>query len=358
MSDARAPTTPDGQRPDDAQTVVLSIQHPAHVHFFKHAYRELDTRGHEVHVFVRDKSVVCDLLDAEDVPHTVLLDAGGGNVYANQLRYEWRLLRATRRLDPDVFASVGGVSTSHVASVLGARGVAFTDTEHATLSNTLAFPFADTVCTPACFRGDAGDDHQRYDGYHELAYLHPDRFEPDPTVLDEVGVDADEQFVVLRSVAWSAAHDAGNGGFVDVRDAVERLEATGATVLVTAEADLPDAVADRRVSVPPERMHDLLAFADCFVGEGATMAAESAVLGTPAVYVNTLETGLTDELAEQYGLLFRCHGPDRQVHALSRATAVLDGAVDRDWDAHRADLLSERTDTTDVVVDQILGGGG
>jgi len=353
MSDVQDATTSATVRP---QTVVLSIQHPAHVHFFKHAYRELDARGHDVHVFVRDKSVVRDLLDAEGIPYTVLLDASGGNVYTNQLRYEWRLLRATRPLQPDVFAGVGGVSTSHVASVLGARSVAFTDTEHATLSNALAFPFADRVCTPVCFEGSAGDKHDRYPGYHELAYLHPDRFTPDPAVLDEVSVGEDERFAVLRLVAWQAAHDANQGGFGDPREVVERLEDTGATVLITSEAGLPDALADRHASIAPYRMHDLLAFADVFVGEGATMAAESAVLGTPAVYVNTLRTGLTDELSECYGLVFRCHGPDRQREAVTRAAAVLDGTIRRDWDAHRQELLLERVDTTPVVVDAILGG--
>ncbi len=35
----------------------------------------------------------------------------------------------------------------------------------------------------------------------------------------------------------------------------------------------------------------LLAYATLFIGEGATMASECAVLGTPAIYVNSLQLG-------------------------------------------------------------------
>lgn len=79
MSDAPSRTsggspTPASAPAADSQTVVLSIQQPAHVHFSKHAYRELDAGGHDVRVFVQDTSVVCDLLDAEGVPCDVVHD--------------------------------------------------------------------------------------------------------------------------------------------------------------------------------------------------------------------------------------------------------------------------------------------
>jgi predicted glycosyltransferase len=55
--------------------------------------------------------------------------------------------------------------------------------------------------------------------------------------------------------------------------------------------------------VPPDRNLDLLAFARLYVGEGATMAAEAACLGTPAIWVSTLQWGYVSILAKEYGLL-------------------------------------------------------
>jgi predicted glycosyltransferase len=272
-------------------------------------------------------------------------------IAVEQAKYELRLLGVALRFRPDVVGAIGGLAASHVASAVGARSVVFTDTEHATVSNKLTFPFADRVCTPMCYRDSIGEKQDPYPGYHELAYLHPQRFSPDPSVLDEVDVEETEPFVVLRLITWDAAHDVGQGGFDDVTDVVERLEATGRRVLITAEGDLPAEVADRQVSVEPHRMHDLLYYADLFVGEGATTAAESAVLGTPAVYVNSLSMGYTDELDDEYGLLFGFHGENRHGRALEEAVDVLDRDVR--WKRRRGRLLADSCDVTDVVVNRL-----
>jgi predicted glycosyltransferase len=100
-------------------------------------------------------------------------------------------------------------------------------------------------------------------------------------------------------------------------------------------------------------MHDLLAFADLFVGEGATMAAESAVLGTPAIYVNTLTMGYTDELDERYELLFNYQQEDRHERALEKAVSILE--EDTDWQRRRERLLDDKIDTTDVVLHALTG---
>lgn len=337
------------------ETIVLTVQHPAHVHFFRHVDETLRRHGYDVSVFARGEPIVRCLLERYDVEYEALLDPPEvrGRQALMQARYEWRLLRRARQLDPDVIAAIGGVAAAHVGSVVGARSVVFTDTEHATLSNRLAFPFADTICTPSCYRDDIGRKQVEYDGYHELSYLHPSRFTPNPAVLDELGLAPDDRYVVLRAVDWGAAHDAGESGFDDLVDVVTRLEATGVEVLISAEGPLPPGLAGNRLEVAPHRMHDLLYYADCFVGEGATMAIESAVLGTPAVYVNSLETGVTDELAEDYGLLFLCHGEQRQRTAIDHATEILEGDDEGDWERRRIDLLTDKEDTLPVVLERL-----
>ncbi|QLG63940.1 DUF354 domain-containing protein [Halorarum salinum] len=344
--------------------VLVSVQHPAHVHFYRHAIAELRERGHDVHVFAVDKDVTVDLLEAHGVDHTVLAERSpGGSVPRAQATYEYRLWRAARRIEPDVATGIGGVAASHVATLVGARGVVFTDTEHATLSNRLAFPFADRICTPTCYRDRIGPKQYAYPGYHELAYLHPDRFTPDPDALADLDVDPDDTFVVFRLVRWDAMHNAGGDGFEDaaggvegLRNAIERLEATGADVLITSEKSLPPALEEYRATVATHRMHDLLAHADLFLGESGTMTAESAVLGTPSIYVHENDTGLTDDLAE-YGLVYPFHGPDRHEAGLEKAVAVLEGREDADWGARRERLLADRRDTTDVIVERLLHEG-
>ena len=58
-------------------------------------------------------------------------------------------------------------------------------------------------------------------------------------------------------------------------------------VLITSESKLPAEFEPYRVKVAPEKMHDLLYYAALYVGEGGTMASESAVLGTKAIHIST-----------------------------------------------------------------------
>ncbi|QLK25814.1 DUF354 domain-containing protein [Natrinema zhouii] len=339
--------------------VIVTIQHPGHVHFFKHAIRELQSKGHELHVFARENEVTVELLERAEIDHEVL--AGESNsllsLAAVQATYETRLLRRARRIEPDVITAIGGVAAAHVASVVGAKSVVFYDTEHATIITKLAYPFADVVCTPECYQGDIGSKQLTYPGYHELAYLHPDRFEPDPAVLEDAGLEPEETLVVMRLSSWDSSHDVGQGGFDNPVDVVERLEDTGATVLLTSEVDLPAELESRRYTMAPDRMHDLLAYADCFVGEGATMAAEAAVLGTPAVYVNSLALGYVTELDDEYGLVFSYNGENRHARSLERAISIVEEDDRSTWQRRRDRLLADRIDVTDVIVREVKTAG-
>ncbi|MBX0295758.1 DUF354 domain-containing protein [Haloarcula nitratireducens] len=337
-------------------TVMFTIQHPAHVHFFKHAIWALEDEGREVHVVARDNEVALDLLDSYDIDYTVLANESGSlaQLAVVQTAYELRSIRYALKVDPDVVAGVGGVTAAHTAAVVGAESVVFTDTEHATLINKITHPVADYVATPTCYTEDAGDNQVTYPSYHELAYLHPDRFEPDTSAFEDLRVDPDEKFVVVRLSAWDSSHDVGASGVRDIHDAVDRLEATGATVLITSEVPLPDDLERCRTLVPPEEIHQLLAHADLFIGEGATMASESAVLGTPAVYMNSLTMGYTDELEAEYDLLWNFNEDDEQDAALERAVAILEDAESDRWESRRERLLDDKQDATGVVL-RMLG---
>jgi len=183
------------------------------------------------------------------------------------------------------------------------------DTEHAKFANGVTFPFADVICTPSCFNYDAGPKQVRYNGYHELAYLHPNRFTPDPAVLTELGLAEGDPFTIVRFVSWQASHDVGQHGIRNKVGLVKALESYG-RVLITSEGALPEELRSYQIRVSPEKLHDLLYYATLYVGEGATTASECAVLGTHAIYVNSLGLGYTTEEDEKYHLVSDFSGRD------------------------------------------------
>ncbi|MBX0324310.1 DUF354 domain-containing protein [Halomicroarcula sp. F13] len=336
--------------------VVVTVQHAGHVHFFKHAIDELTRRGHDVRVFARDNEASIELLECCDIDYEVLAGSSDSllSLATAQATYEARLLRRAMAFEPDVMTAIGGVAVSHVASLVGARSVVFYDTEHATLIRRLAFPFADTVCTPDCFRDNVGSKQVRYPAYHELAYLHPDHFDPDESVLEDVGLETDDDVVLVRLGDWSSSHDVGVSGIDDPVALVEQLEADGAEVLLSTEGDLPDGLTSRGFDLEPDRFHDLLAAIDLYVGEGGTTAAECATLGTPAVYVSDLTLGYLDELESRYGLVINCAGDEGTDTAAEAARSML-AEPETEFQQRRMHLLTEKVNPTDVILEQLTG---
>jgi len=183
--------------------------------------------------------VTTDLLDAAGVPYAVVSHAGAGPLsrIGELLEREIGLVRLARRIDPDVVVSQVDPAAVHAARLVGARAVVFDDSEHERLVAGLTHRFADVVCTPSGFDRDV-PNQRRYDGFHELAYLHPNRFTPDPAALQRHGVDPESSYAVVRFVAWDAHHDLGRRGFSPAgkQQLVERLDEHG-TVYVTAEGE-------------------------------------------------------------------------------------------------------------------------
>jgi len=341
--------------------VLVDVSHPAHVHLFRNAVTELDDRGHEVRVVSREKDVTTDLLDAYGIDHVPLSAKAGGGV-AGTAR-EWtargaRLLRLAVDFRPDVVLSRLNPTAAYVSRLLGVPNVVFHDTEQAGLLDRATTPFASVVCTPAEFARDVGDHQLRYEGYHELAYLHPARFEPDPRRLTDAGVDPDEPFSVVRLVEWTAHHDAGAAGFGPdtVRELVDRLGESGA-VYLSSEADLPADLADYEAPVASDAVLDLLAYADCYVGDSGTMATEAALLATPTVRYDPYDASMGNfETLADMGLV-DSRADERA--AVERAVSL---AADPDaggrWRRRRRRLLGEKVDVTAFMVELVEEVGG
>ncbi|QKY21969.1 DUF354 domain-containing protein (plasmid) [Halolamina sp. CBA1230] len=332
--------------------LLVDVTHPAHVHLFRNAIEVLRRRGHEVRVVAREKDVTLDLLAAYGVDHVSLSRSRPG---ATGTVREWvgragGLLRLARSFDPDVVLSRLNPAAAYVSAALGAPNVVFHDTEVAGLLDRVTLPAAAVVATPAAFDRELPATHVRYRGFHELAYLHPARFEPDGDRLRAHDVDPDEPYSVVRLVAMDAHHDRGNEGVPaeTVRRLVNELGDHGA-VYVTSEAPLPDDLAEYAAPVPVDAMHDLLAFADCYAGDSSTMATEAAVLGTPSVRYNPLdgEMGNFEQLGEA-GLV-RSHR-DPETAADSAVELVADPEAGKRWRRRRRHLLAEVVDPTAFAV--------
>lgn len=334
--------------------IIVDIGHPAHVHFYKNFIRRMEERGHELVVTARDKDVALPLLKAFDIEYEVVGKIGKGKF---DLAREWverdrKVYSIAKRFHPSILTGVHNPCVAHIARLTKAKSIIFTDTEHAKMANWVTFPFADVICTPSCFKKDLGKKQVRYNGYHELAYLHPNYFKPDPSVLDELGLKKDDKFVIVRFVAWQASHDIGQRGFGKTTKLrlVTELEKY-ATVFITSESPLPEEFKNHRLTIPPERIHDLLYYATMYIGEGATMASECATLGVPAIYTNPLRLGYLDEQEEGYGLIYNLQDAEKVVQKATQLFQQQD--LKQEWARKRKRLLKDKIDVTQFMMNFI-----
>lgn len=285
--------------------VLIDITHPAHVHFFRHAIAELGARGHVVSVTARDKDLSAQLLTEFGIAAKVLDKALHGpagapwRILGRDIKLWWHCLR----FRPDVLGAISGMFVAHAGWLLRKPVVVWDNAEHQTLAHRITFPFVTAIKSPESYLLRVPKKHHRFCGYNALAYVHRNRFTPDPAEVRAAGIDPEEKYCVVRFVSWSAAHDVGARGISPDRKLrfVQTL-ARHARVYVTCEGRVPPELKPYRLRIPPGQILHVLAYASLYVGEGATMASEAAPLGTPSVYINTLRCGYIDMLAER-GLL-------------------------------------------------------
>ena len=340
--------------------VHVDVCHPAHVHLFKNVIGKLNRAGHETLVTSREKEVTTQLLDAYDIDHRPISTKGTSKL---SLASEWilrelRALRTLRSFDPDVVLSHLNPVAVHAATVAGADAIIFNDDEAASdLIGWMSYPFTSVICTPLGFQDSLGPKQRHYDGLHELAYLHPNRFEPDPDLLRQYGIDPNEPYFVLRFVSWGAHHDIGQSGlsWAAKQELVEFLSERG-TVYISLEGEASSDLDANEIPVPPEHIHHLLAFADLYAGDSQTMALEAAVLGTPSVRSNSLVSNTTlghfATLETEYGLI-RSITDEREAIATVREL-VRDSNTSERWHDRRHRLLDDTIDVTEYML-EIIG---
>ena len=287
--------------------ILIDICHPAHVHFFRWISDILKQRGHEVLVTSRDKEVTLKLLDEHRWSHLPLSAAstsGSFGLLRELFTRNIALWKVVREFKPDVMTAIGGIFVAQVGFVSRIPSVVFYDAENAKLQNLLTYPFASVVAVPNCYEGWLPKSHTRYQGYHELSYLHPDHFTSDRETALANGLSLNAETFILRIVSWNANHDVGETGWSQdlLREVVGYLGRKG-KVIISSEAQLPEDLQPYSYQGNPAELHHVMAFSRLFVGESATMASECVVLGVMAIYAAHTGRGYCNEQERRYRLL-------------------------------------------------------
>lgn len=364
------PSPPDYRGPAaymEKLRIYIDLGHPAHAHAMRFFIEEMKRRGHRLLITARDKDITFCLLRAWGIEFTGrgrgISPAGGwfrkmvpavlregvllGGKFLNLVTTTMRLYPRVKKFKPDLVLSWCSYHAALIGRLLGKPVITFEDTENVPFLHTINRLLSTSMVTPACFEKKLGNRHIRFNGYKELASLHPGRFAPDPLPRSMSG-----PYIVLRFVSWQAYHDRGHKGISpEMKILIVKRLSRFARVYISSEIPLPPELMPYRLPVSCEMGHQVLNKARLFFGESASMAAEAAVLGVPSIYIDNTGRGYTREL-EKYGLLFNFGEEDDSVQkALDKAVGLLGNHhLDTEWKEKQKTMLEGKEDVTSWMV--------
>lgn len=272
--------------------IVIDIGHPGHVHLFRNFSKIMQDRRHTVVFFVRQKECEIDLLEHYKLTYYSLGKHRKSKIGKILGLIIFPIMMAVKlfKFKPDIFLSHGSIYLAIVSKLFQKPHVSFEDTGNMEQIR-LYKPFTDVILTSDVFPFNYGEKQIRYKGHHEMAYLNPNYFSAKKI---------SKNYALIRLVSWNASHDSGQEGIDKdlLGKIIKIMQENNIQILISGESELPEELKQYKISIHPHEMLDYLANAKIFIGEGATMAMESAVLGTPAVYVNTLRATNCEDISK------------------------------------------------------------
>jgi uncharacterized protein len=320
--------------------VWVDITAPAHVLVFRPLVAILRQRGDEVEITTRDFSQNVELLRRHGLEAEVIGRHGGRSALGKLATMGTRLGGLVRWARGRRFDAALAHASHHLTMAARALRIPSTTTfdyEWATLQHQFGCRAATRVVVPEAIPperlaryGVRASKLRQYPGLKEEYYLAD--FEPDPAVLEELGLDRERLLVVVRTPSDYALYQRRPSPlFPTLLDHLGRRDEVHA-VVVPRTNEQRDAA--RRLELPslvvPEGAVDaqsLIAFSDLVISGGGTMNREAVALGVPVYTLFGGRLGAVDAALLRDGRLRQLTDPGSLELAKRRDSA---GRVRRD----------------------------
>lgn len=287
--------------------LLFHYTHPADVNFFKNAVKIL-RRNHEIILMARPRGNLVTILEHESKGLPIYtFGEHQSEVYRKVLSEPVRILKQLSFLNKnkiDICMAFGAVGIGVACTLKGIPYIAFDDDEgvynlDVYIGKLTATRFVLPSSIPV-----RGRNVYTFNGYKELSYLHPKYFTPDKTALKKYQLE-ENKYLFVREVArisWNYRH-LGN----ILPTLISNFNRIGYRILLSIEdKSLRDMFKDACIILqePVDDIYSLLKYASLTISSGDTMARESCLLGTPAIYTGGRDMNINSELIEQ-GCMFK-----------------------------------------------------
>ena len=334
---------------------LFDINHPAQVHLLEGVIKQLEANKHKVLITSKNSSIINSLLEFYKLQPCYSLSSKQSS-FSKVLGQILKLLKTiqivvSNKIDVGIGTSY---SIAQASKLTPMHSIILDDDDDDIEPKFIkyAHSYADCILSPSPIVRKS-NNHISYNGYHELAYLHPKRFKPNINVVRKIGLKSGEPYFVLRFVAFKGHHDIGHKGIslIQKRELINCLKDFG-KIFITSEVAIEPEFEQYRLPVPPEEIHSLLFYARLFLGDSQTMTTEAAILGTPSLKCNTFAGRLSvpNELEEKYGLCYSFQPTDFSQFFEKTKELLVQPDLDRIWQEKRKKFLSDKIDVTAFMV--------
>lgn len=287
----------------------------AHPLVLRPLIERFEGRGDEVFVTAREYGQTLGILERLGIPHVAVGEHGGASSFGKARALAGRSARLAQVVwerRPELALAHGSVDLAAVSSLLRIPSAQMQDYEFAGRQRQIAFRAARRVLMPDSIPlerlrriGAKESKLFRYPGLKEEYYLAD--FEPDSSVLEQLGLDREKVLVVVRPPPETSEYHARNDLYGEAIQRLAAAEAVQAVVIPRTERQGAEVRAMAAANlIVPERAIDaqsLIAFADLVVSAGGTMNREAVALGTPVFTTFAGRMGGVDEALIEEGRL-------------------------------------------------------
>lgn len=295
--------------------IVIALNHPAHYHLFKYVANEIKDTS-KVVFFIKNKEILETLMkneNAEYLKYFSFEKLKKGKIKVMLFGFLELLFQDITLFSYCIFNKPShlmgtDIAISHVGWILKIPSFILNedDFEVNKYFCKLTYPFAKYIISPTVCNVSKWEQKKlAYEGYQKLAYLHPNRFTPDYSFVENhIG---SKKYFLIRLVGLSAGHDIEEKhvglSIADVRKIISILEKHG-VVYISSEKPLDKSLEKYRLNFPVQHIHHLMYYSHLFISDSQSMTVECSVLGVPNIRVNTFvgKISVLEELEKKYKL--------------------------------------------------------
>lgn len=221
----------------------------------------------------------------------------------------------------------------------------------------LTYPFTSKIVVPnVCSVGKWTNKKVGYDGYMKLAYLHPNYFTPDSSVIESYRLP--HKFILVRLAKLTAHHDKGiNGLNLELLKSIKRIaNRHGYEIKITSEVQLPHELADDILKINHLDIHSVMSAASLLVSDSQSMTVEAAMIGLPSIRYSDFsgKISVLEELEKKYRLTvgLQTGNPENLLNKLEEMLSMPD--LREIYNNRNKKMLAEKIDVTEFLVQEIL----